>query len=170
MTIKKKLYMNFTAILCIMVALFAVSMYGIRRERSAKAMAEATEALRFQMMQNRLTLANYLLSGDTRELDKLHDGTVKLSDLIRQAQNRTSDDHQIESLNKLDNMETDWNSQFASKMVEKRKEVDGGNATVADLQIAYLQADPVTWVKNSNDVMVQLQQDRQKADETATLL
>src|SRR5512146_3356633 len=131
MTIKKKLYMNFTAILCIMVALFAVSMYGIRRERSAKAMAEATEALRFQMMQNRLTLANYLLSGDTRELDKLHDGTIKLSDLVRQAEARTSDKEQLAALTKLDNMETDWNSQFAAKMIEKRKDVDAGNACPA---------------------------------------
>ncbi|MDT8070634.1 MAG: methyl-accepting chemotaxis protein [Terriglobia bacterium] len=170
MTIKKKLYLNFTAIICIMIGLFLVSMYGIRRERNAKAAAAATEQLRFQMMQNRLTLANYLLSGDTRELDKLHDGTIKLSDLVRQAEARTSDKEQLAALTKLDNMETDWNSQFAAKMIEKRKDVDAGNATVADLQIAYLQADPVTWLKNSNDVMVQVQEDRQKADEAATLV
>ncbi|HEU5401638.1 MAG TPA: HAMP domain-containing protein, partial [Terriglobales bacterium] len=170
MTIKKKLYLNFAAILCIMVGLFLVSMYGIRRERNAKAAAAATEQLRFQMMQNRLTLANYLLSGDTRELDKLHDGTVALSDLVRQAEEKTSDKEQLSALAKLDNMETDWNSKFAAKMIEKRKEVDAGNATVADLQIAYLQADPVTWLKNSNDVMVQVQEDRQKADETATIV
>jgi methyl-accepting chemotaxis protein len=168
MTIKKKLYLNFTAIICIMIGLFIVSMYGIRRERSAKNTTAATEALRFQMMQNRLTLANYLLSGDTRELDKLHEGTAKLSNLIHDAENQTSDKDQLAALTKLDSMESDWNTQFAVKMIEKRKDVDAGNATVADLQIAYLQADPVTWLKNSNDVMVQLQNDRLKADETAT--
>ncbi len=168
MTIKKKLYLNFTAIICIMIALFLVSMYGIRRERNAKAAAAATEEIRFQMMQNRLTLANYLLSGDTRELDKLHKGTVELSDLVRQAEAKNSD--QIAALTALDAKETNWNSEFAAKMVEKRKEVDAGNATVADLQIAYLQNDPVKWLSDSNDVMSQLQADRLKADETATLI
>lgn len=168
MTIKKKLYLNFAAIIGIMIALFLVSMYGIRRERDAKASAVATEEIRFQMMQNRLTLANYLLSGDTRELDKLHDGTVKLSDLVRKAEAKNSD--QAAGLATLDSKEAAWNSQFAGTMVEKRKDVDAGNATVADLQIAYLQNDPIKWLNDSNNVMSQLQADRQKADETATLV
>ncbi|HEX6878807.1 MAG TPA: methyl-accepting chemotaxis protein [Terriglobales bacterium] len=170
MTIQKKLYLNFTAIICIMVALFGVSTYTMRRERNAKATAAETEKIRFQMMQNRLTLSNYLLSGDTRELDKLHEGTVKLSDLIREAQTRVPDKDQAAALNRLDAMESEWNASFASAMVNKRKDVDGGNTTVADLQIAYLNADPVKWLNNSNDVVVKLQEDRQKADETASLL
>jgi hypothetical protein len=71
MTIQKKLYLNFGLILGIMVALFVVNTIATRHERTAKDSAGATENVRFQMMQNRLTLANYLLSGDTRELDKL---------------------------------------------------------------------------------------------------
>jgi len=169
MTIQKKLYLNFGLILGIMVALFVVNTIATRHERTAKDSAGATENVRFQMMQNRLTLANYLLSGDTRELDKLGEGTRKLAELIREAGNRASNKEQVDALTKLDGMEKEWSTAFAAKMVDKRKDVDGGNATVADLQIAYLQADPVTWVKNSNDVIEKLQDDRKRSDETASL-
>src|SRR5262249_17263204 len=45
----------------------------------------------------------------------------------------------------------DWVSDFAQPMMQKRRQVDAGNATVADLQIFYLQKDAGAWVKNSND-------------------
>lgn len=168
MTIQKKLYVNFGAILGIMVILFFVSLFAMQRERSAKATAAATEQVRFQMMQNRLTLANYLLSGDTREADKLREGSTKLAELIREAQGKSSG-KEVDDLNELDVLERDWNSSFAAKMVDKRKDVDAGNATVADLQIAYLQADPATWVKKSNDKVDNLQTNRRMSDDRASL-
>jgi methyl-accepting chemotaxis protein len=170
MTIQKKLYLNFGLILGIMFAMFLVSLFAMYRERSAKTTAAATEAVRFQMMQNRLTLGNYLLSGDTREVEKLQDGTAKLNELILDAENKASSSQQSDELKKLGQMERSWNKDFADKMVAKRKDVDGGNATVADLQIAYLQADPATWLKNSNDIIVKIQDERTKSDETASLI
>ena len=38
-------------------------------------------------------------------------------------------------------------------MLQKRKQVDSGNATVADLQIYYLQKDAGSWVKTSTDAL-----------------
>ena len=38
-------------------------------------------------------------------------------------------------------------------MLQKRREVDAGNATVADLQIYYLQKDASSWVKTSTDYL-----------------
>jgi methyl-accepting chemotaxis protein len=168
MTIQKKLYLNFGAILGIMVLLFFVSIFAMQRERSAKTSAAATESVRFQMMQNRLTLANYLLSGDTNELKTLQEGTARLTDLIRDAESKASSKDQVEALTKLDSMEKDWNGDFAAKMIAKRKDVDGGNATVADLQIKYLQEDPGGWVKRSNDVVEKLQKDREASDRIAS--
>jgi len=56
------------------VVLFFINLIAMQREHSAKAaasqalaLAEATDQIKFQMMQNRLYLGNYLLSGDTRE-------------------------------------------------------------------------------------------------------
>ena len=37
-------------------------------------MKEATSAVLSEMMQNRMHLQNYLLSGDTRDLEKMNDG------------------------------------------------------------------------------------------------
>jgi hypothetical protein len=75
MTIGKKLYVNFGAVLAMVVVLFLVNLVAVQREHSAKAaasqalqMAQTNDKIRFQMMQNRLYLSNYLLSGDTREV------------------------------------------------------------------------------------------------------
>src|SRR5262249_4196696 len=38
-------------------------------------------------------------------------------------------------------------------LLQKRREVDAGNATVADLQIYYLQKDASSWVKTSTDAL-----------------
>ena len=83
MTIGKKLYMNFGAVLAMVVVLFLVNLVAVQREHSAKAaasqalqMAQTNDKIRFQMMQNRLYLSNYLLSGDTREVDRMNDGVA----------------------------------------------------------------------------------------------
>ena len=72
MTIGKKLYLNFGIILSMVVVLFLVNLLAVLREHAAKdaakvslELADATNEVRFQMMQNRLYLSNYLLSGDT---------------------------------------------------------------------------------------------------------
>ena len=60
MTIGKKLYVNFGIILTMVVVLFLVNWSAVRREHAAKELADTTNAVRFQMMQNRLYLSNYL--------------------------------------------------------------------------------------------------------------
>ncbi len=81
MTIGKKLYTNFGIILTMVLVLFLVNWSAVQREHAAKAAAaaskdldDATNAVRSQMMQNRLYLSNYLLSGDTREVDRMNEG------------------------------------------------------------------------------------------------
>ena len=81
MTIRRKLYFGFGAILAIMLALFVVNMFTVVREHAARSAAAATlsdveiiENIRFQMMENRLFLENYLLSGDLRDEEKTNKG------------------------------------------------------------------------------------------------
>ena len=81
MTIAKKLYISFGAVLAMVLVLFLVNYLAVRREHSAKAAAsqaleraESTDKIRSQMMQNRLYLSNYLLSGDTRKVDRMNEG------------------------------------------------------------------------------------------------
>ena len=59
--------------------------------------------------------------------------------------------------------------------MQKRKEVDQGNSTVAELQIFYLQKDAGTWMKNSTEYLdtadqesKQVLDERRRVDESAS--
>ena len=160
MTIGKKLYINFGAVLAMVVVLFLVNMLAVQREHSAKAsaqqsmdMADATDRVRFEMMQNRLYLSNYLLSGDTREMDRMNDGIRTLNENLRKAIALAISDQQKSAIEKVAQLEQSWSTEFATPLLEKRKQVDAGNVTVAELQIFYLQKDASSWVKNSTEYL-----------------
>ena len=169
MTIGKKLYMNFGIILLMVVALFVANWFAVQREHDAKNaaqqsqnLAKATNAVRFQMMQNRLYLSNYLLSGDTREVDHMNEGLRTLSEKLEEGKTLASSDQVKTSLNKVQQLEQSWGKEFALPLIEKRKDVDSGNATVAELQIYYLQKDASSWVKNSTDALEVADSENQK--------
>src|SRR6266849_851664 len=181
MTIGKKLYVNFGAVLAMVLVLFLVNLIAVQREHSAKAaasqaleLADATDRVRFQMMQNRLYLSNYLLSGDSREVDRMNDGVRQLNDSLQNSLKTASSDQQRSALDSVQKNESAWVAEFAQPMLQKRKEVDAGNATVADLQIYYLQKDASSWVKTSTDSLNVADQEtkhildeRRKTDESA---
>ncbi len=184
MTIGKKLYMNFGIILTMVVVLFLVNLLAVQREHSAKAaaassleLADATNAERFQMMQNRLYLSNYLLSGDTREVDRMNEGVRQLAQKLEESKSLANSDQEKSALARVQQLETAWAREFAQPLIDKRKDVDSGNATVAELQIYYLQKDASSWVKNSTDALDladgenrKLVDIRRKSDETASTL
>jgi methyl-accepting chemotaxis protein len=182
MTIGKKLYINFGAVLAMVVVLFLVNMIAVQREHSAKAsaqqsmdMSDATDHVRFQMMQNRLYLSNYLLSGDTREMERMNEGIRLLDEALKKAGTLTSSEQQKTALERVQQLERAWSNDFANPLLEKRKQVDAGNVTVAELQIFYLQKDASSWVKNSTEYLEMARQENKKtveerrhADEVAT--
>jgi methyl-accepting chemotaxis protein len=181
MTIGKKLYVNFGIILTMVVVLFLVNWLAVQREHAAKAaasssleLADTTNAVRFQMMQNRLYLSNYLLSGDTREVDRMNEGLRALNEKLEQGKALANSEQEKTSLSKVQQLEQAWGKEFAQPLIEKRKDVDSGNATVAELQIYYLQKDASSWVKNSTEALEladvenrKLVEVRRKSDETA---
>jgi methyl-accepting chemotaxis protein len=170
MTIGKKLYTNFGIILSMVVVLFLVNWSAVRREHAAKALADATNSVRFQMMQNRLYLSNYLLSGDTREVDRMNEGLRTLNEKLEQGKTLANSDQVRTSLAKVQQLEQSWGKEFAVPLIEKRKDVDSGNATVAELQIYYLQKDASSWVKNSTDSLDVADGESRKSDESAANL
>jgi methyl-accepting chemotaxis protein len=160
MNIGKKLYLNFGIILATVLVLLAVNILAVRREHETKAaaqrsidMTEATSMVRFDMMQNRLHLQNYLLSGDTRDVEKMNEGERQLNDALRRAGDLANSEQQRGNLEKVQGLEQSWGNEFANPLAEKRRGVDSGNATVAELQIFYLQKDPNVWVTRSSDVL-----------------
>jgi methyl-accepting chemotaxis protein len=181
MTIGKKLYMNFGVILAMVVVLFIVNWSAVQREHAAKDAAKAamdleetTNTIRFQMMQNRLYLSNYLLSGDTREVDRMNDGMRTLNEKLEYGKTLAASEQVKSALSKVQQLEQSWGKEFAQPLIDKRRDVDSGNATVAELQIYYLQKDASSWVKNSTDSLDiadvenrKLVDERRKSDESA---
>ncbi len=182
MTIGKRLYMNFGIVLAMVVVLFLVNLAAVQREHATKAAAQAsveltasTNAVRFQMMQDRLFLSNYLLSGDTREVDRMNEGIRTLNDKLQEGKALAVSEQEKGALGRVEQLEQAWTKEFAQPLIEKRKDVDAGNATVAELQIFYLQKDAAAWVKNSTDSLDvadgenrKLVEARRKSDETAS--
>jgi len=181
MSISKKLYLNFGAILFGVVVLFSVILWAVSHEQATKAaaaqaleMRDTTDHIRFQVMQNRLYLSNYLLSGDSREVERMNDGVRQLTEYLQTGQKFASSDQQRSALDSVSKNEAAWLSEFAQPMLQKRREVDAGNATVADLQIYYLQKDASSWVKTSTDALSvadgethHILEQRRKDDDTA---
>jgi len=156
MNIRKKLYLNFGLLLLIVAILCAANIAVVLKEHSARAttakafeVAQAGESIRYQMMQNRQLLSNYLLSGSSGEATSLNDGMLKLQDLIHKTSDKVGSDAQKSSLTHLSDSEREWENNFARPLEDKRKQVDSGNATVSELQIQYLQLDPASWTNKS---------------------
>ena len=162
MTIGKKLYYGFGAVLIILVALFVVNIITGFKERSARADATTAldsvrtiEAVRYQIMMNRLNLNNFLLSGDPRDEDKVTHGLVNITDIIKRGESQAGSDLLRTALIQVESTEASWADNFAKPLLAKRHQVDSGDATVSDLQIFYLQKDPASWLTKSSSVLDQ---------------
>ncbi len=156
MTIGRKLYIGFGSILGILVLLFLISFTASQREHSARNTGafslqtiQTIEKIRFQVMENGLDLRNYLLSGDPRQEAAEANGIRTLASLMREAQNKTSDDRVREAYSVIESNQRSWEDDFSKPLIEKRHQVDAGQTTVSDLQIVYLQRSTNDWVERS---------------------
>ena len=170
MTIRYKLYQGFGLILGILVVLLFVDLGSIWKARSASNEAAATleslrtaEAVRSQIMTNRLNLNNFLLSGDPRDEDKVNRGMSDLGDTIKHGQSQTGNEFLRTALIQVESTEASWGDNFAKPLLAKRHQVDSGDATVSDLQIFYLQKDPTSWLTKSSAVLDQANTDIKKS-------
>jgi methyl-accepting chemotaxis protein len=152
-TIGGKLYMGFGLIMAIVVAAFLVNWMAVRHEQTTRAlykqsitMVESLSKLDKARNDNRLFLRNFLLNGDRREADALARGQNEVETRINEIKDSgtalgdTTRARQL--LDQLAESEREWSRTFAAPLMEKRRQVDTGSATVAELQIAYLQATP----------------------------
>ncbi|MGA3292484.1 MAG: methyl-accepting chemotaxis protein [Candidatus Acidiferrales bacterium] len=172
MTIGKKLYCGFGAILAIIVFLFVINVFAVVRQYSARDAVKATladvqviESIRYKVIENRLSLGNYLLSGDLRDQDKTNRGISELQDLLKESESKANDPELRSALTQVEQNEHDWAENFAKELIAKRHQVDSGDATVSDLQIVYLQHDPASWVNKSTAVLDEASRSVNKAQE-----
>jgi methyl-accepting chemotaxis protein len=153
MSIGRKLYSSFGSILGILVLLILVSYLAIDREHSARSTGgvslqeiQMIEAMRFQMMQNRLSLRNFLLSGDRRDEANELKGISQLSEMMKDAQSKTAFGQLRSTYASIETTERSWVEEFAKPLMDKRHQVDAGQATLVDLHATYLQRSPGNWV------------------------
>jgi methyl-accepting chemotaxis protein len=153
MTISRKLYLGFGSIVVILILLFVINGTVVLKERSA--ITEAAEALesvqtlqgvQLKMMQVRLALQDYLLTGDDRQRERMNKEAAGLAELFYRGRMRPQNDSLRAVLVRMEANERDWNDKFATPLIAQRRKVEARGATAADLQIAYAQKDPNTWI------------------------
>ncbi|MBZ5701710.1 MAG: HAMP domain-containing protein [Acidobacteriia bacterium] len=166
MRIGKRLYLGFGAILAFLAVLFILNSVAVLKERAVRADAAAAldnvraiEAVRFQIMTNRVNLDNFLLSGDPRDEEKVTHGIADLGELIKRSETQTNSDLVHSALIQVEGTEQNWTENFAKPLLAKRHQVDSGDASVSDLQIFYLQKDPGAWLTKSSSVLDQTTHD-----------
>ncbi len=162
MTIGKKLYAGFGAVLGVLLILFVWNTIAGFKGRSASndfSMAldgvQTIEFVRNQIMLNRLNMNNFLLSGDPRDEEKVSKGLTDIVDQIKRGESNASTDAVRTALIQVESTEASWADNFAKPLIAKRHQVDSGDATVSDLQIFYLQKDPSSWLTKSSSVLDQ---------------
>ncbi len=164
MKIRNKLLLNFGLLLLLMLAGFAFSISATYREHETKAalssayeISLATENVRHQMVENHLSLSNYLITATPAELDRLRDGNNRTFDLLRQAQAKTSDPGLLAGLNRIEAIEHDWYSTVAEPFIQEHKNVISGNMKAMDLLDQYTETGPTEQLESSNQVIDEVQ-------------
>jgi len=139
-----------------------VNIFAGFKDRSARSDASTAlesvrtvEAVRYQIMVNRLNMNNFLLSGDPRDEEKVNRGFQDMSDIVKRGETQTSNETLRSALIQIEGTESNWADNFAKPLLAKRHQVDSGDATVSDLQIFYLQKDPASWLTKSSQVLDQ---------------
>ncbi|HEV2289612.1 MAG TPA: methyl-accepting chemotaxis protein [Candidatus Acidoferrales bacterium] len=162
MTIGKKLYIGFGSILALLLTVFLVNLTALLREHSVRDKAASTlqslqtiEKVRYQMMQVRLDLRNFLLSGDPRIEGTTNKQESDLMDYLQAQRTNSSDEILRNALTEVNNSEADWYENFAKPLIEKRHQVDSGDATVSDLQVFYLEKKPGSWINGDVNILDQ---------------
>ena len=181
-TIAGKLYSGFGGILAVVIMLTLIDLAAAKHEQTTKEMYKNAIKMQRQMsdlkqatMDNRLHLRNFLLNGDSREADMLTEGVAQVDLLITKTEETTAylsneksqGDRAKQLLEALRAIEKDWATTFATPLMDKRRQVDGGSATVAELQISYLQANPGQEQKKEEEPINELKSIMSTALDTA---
>ena len=172
MTIGKKLYWGFGAILGVILFLFVINIFTAMRQYATRSAVSSTlsdvqtiEGIRYKMIDNRLSLGNYLLSGDLRDEEKTNKGISELQTLLKEGEGKANDAALRTALSQVEDNERNWADNFAKEMIAKRHAVDSGDTTVSDLQIFYLQHDPASWINRSATILDEASRSVHKAQE-----
>ncbi|HYL85639.1 MAG TPA: methyl-accepting chemotaxis protein [Candidatus Angelobacter sp.] len=175
MTIGRRLYMGFGLILGILGVLLIVNVFtGISQKSASKTASSAIDSLTilenvsYQIMSNRLSMNNFLLSGDPRDEEKVNKGLSDVSEAMKRGESQTANETVRTCVTQVESTEISWADNFAKPLIAKRHQVDSGDATVSDLQIFYLQKDPASWLTKSSTVLDQCKKEIKEVADRAS--
>src|SRR5713101_4296232 len=173
MTIRNRLYIGFGALLFIVLALWITNMLlfqhdSLTADKVQKAVdsSNSIEKLRSQMMQERVSLSNYLLSGSQSDFSEIEKNRTLFKRLLEDAKSKAVSDRQRAALASVESTEQAWYDSFAKQLIEKRKQIVGNRAD--ELRSLYddfyASNNPATtWVKSSNDSLNEAENASQEA-------
>lgn len=148
MNIGARLYRGFGWTVGLLLLLSLVNVFAIFGERSSRdhtsklfELQQNTSKINNLMGQTRQSLGSYLLGGTPDTLNSFNNGYGDLNKYIEAAIKLADDVGEKDVKQALDNLrssERSWYSSFAQPLLDKRKQVDSGNTTAADLQVFYL--------------------------------
>jgi methyl-accepting chemotaxis protein len=189
MSIRKKLYLGFGSILVVVFVMSLLATGLAWHEQGTKAVynnaidtVQAISKLDQARMNNRMHLLSFLLNGDSHESDATTSGSSEVDRIIADAEKTVvalgdNGGKAKDLLEKIRDAHRKWNSEFAIPLMDKRRQVDAGSSTVAELQITYLQAGPGKYVEAEEQPLTELinvvnaaRQQARDSDKTASTL
>src|ERR1700704_5983342 len=128
MTISKKLYLGVGWIVAILIVLFITNTIVVLKERSASRQATAglesvqsLEAAQMKMMEVRLHLQDYLLTGDQRQREEMSIEGAALADLFTKGRTHAQTETLRDVLSRMEVIQRDWRDKFATPLINKRE-------------------------------------------------
>jgi methyl-accepting chemotaxis protein len=170
MSITKKLYLSFGAILAIIAVLFLINIVAVQREHTAREAtgrsletAQSYERIRYQMMQNRLDLRNFLLSGDSGDINKLNEHVAILKQQVKATEAKVGSEVQRTALARLYEVESDWGENFAKPLIQQRRDLGARKgAGIAELSDFYRHQNAGSWISVSAQQLEDAEKDNNR--------
>src|SRR5258708_20324846 len=91
------------------------------------------ELVRSNVIENRLNLNNFLLSGDPRDEDKANKGFIALTDIMKQSEAKNTNESLHPALIQVERTKSTWADNFPNPFLAKRHPYDSGAATAPHL-------------------------------------
>ncbi len=167
MKIRSKLLLSFAMLLLLMLGGFIFSLGARWREHETRVEVSnayelflSTENVRHQMVENHLSLSNYLITATPAELDRLRDGNNRIFELLRDAETETSDPNLRAGLNRIAAVEHEWYSSTAERFIQAHRNlVESGQIKPMDLLDQYTETAPTEQLRSSSAVIDEVQSD-----------
>jgi methyl-accepting chemotaxis protein WspA len=139
LSIKKKLYLSFGAILAIILVLLSIAYNRFNSlseangwDRHTMEVIQAIDNLRLDMLQVQVEARGYYLTGAQQRLDRTHKELADLPATIHTLQELTKDNpNQVTRFKKLDSMIGTWASEIIASQLKMRQEL-GDKVGAAD--------------------------------------